>query len=55
MSTTVIILVVVLIFGVIVGNLLWLKSTAKTKMPSLKDYESNNKKWDEEDRKDDDW
>ncbi|WP_416304975.1 DUF2897 family protein [Neptunicella sp. SCSIO 80796] len=47
--------IVIIVFAVIIGNLLLLKDSAKTKLPSLKDKQSNNAKWDAEDKKDDDW
>lgn len=39
-------LALVLVFGVVIGNLLLLKHTAKMKMPSLKQRHSDDQKQD---------
>ncbi|WP_438863190.1 DUF2897 family protein [Neptunicella sp.] len=55
MSGWLIAFIFIIVFAVLVGNLLLLKDSASTKLPSLKDKESNNAKWEAEDKKDDDW
>ena len=40
MSTLNIIIIVIVVFALIIGNLLMLKSSASQKMPSLKDYKN---------------
>ena len=40
MSTLTIVIIVFVVFAVIIGNLMLLKSSARQKMPSLKDYKN---------------
>ncbi|MDN4501355.1 DUF2897 family protein [Alteromonadaceae bacterium BrNp21-10] len=49
MSTWIVVVIFIVVLGIIFGNIMILKDTAKTKMPSLKDKTDNNAKWDEED------
>jgi uncharacterized membrane-anchored protein YhcB (DUF1043 family) len=51
MSTWAIVAIFVLVFGIIIGNLLLLKQSAKYKMPEVK--KDNNKAFDDDE--DDDW
>jgi hypothetical protein len=41
MSTLTIAIIVFVVFAIIIGNLMMLKSSASQKMPSLKDYEDD--------------
>jgi F0F1-type ATP synthase assembly protein I len=50
MQTWHIILIVVFVFGIILGNILLLRSTANTKMPVIKKKDTNEQK-----ENDDDW
>ncbi|TDF41556.1 DUF2897 family protein [Alteromonadaceae bacterium M269] len=47
MQTWHIVLLVIFVFGIIVGNLLLLKSTANTKMPKVekKKYDDDEEDW----------
>ena len=47
MQTWHIVLLVIFVFGIIVGNLLLLKSTANTKMPKVekKEYDDDEEDW----------
>ena len=48
MSTLMIVVIIAIVMGIIIGNIMILKDTASTKLPSLKDKTDNNKNWDDE-------
>jgi F0F1-type ATP synthase assembly protein I len=52
MQTWHIVLIIIFVFGIILGNILLLRSTANTKIPTIKKKKSNEQKDEEEG---DDW